>query len=276
MKAMTCSRSCQRVGVSPDSPVQTHRIGMVVPSSNTTMETEIPALLQRQTSGDHRFTFHSSRMRMKKVNVKELGKMNAQADRCVEELSDAAVDVAAYACLVAVMSEGPDYADSISDKLTEILKEGNESAKMITSAGALIEGVRELGVNKVALITPYMKPLTERVVRCLEAAGIEVVDSISLEIADNLEVGRQDPKSLIQIYKKLNLVDAEALIVSACVQMPSLAAIPVIEKETGLPVLSAATATLRSILDRLHLNLDIPGGGRLLQMSARVTVKDGE
>jgi maleate isomerase len=46
----------------------THRIGQIVLSSNTTMETEIPAILRaREAVLPERFTFHSSRMRMKKV-----------------------------------------------------------------------------------------------------------------------------------------------------------------------------------------------------------------
>jgi len=43
------------------------RIGQIVPSSNTTMETEIPALFrgwEEHQRGGPRFTFHSSRMRM--------------------------------------------------------------------------------------------------------------------------------------------------------------------------------------------------------------------
>ncbi|MGE8368891.1 MAG: Asp/Glu racemase, partial [Cupriavidus sp.] len=41
---------------------KTFRIGQIVPSSNTTMETEIPAmLLARQQVRPERFTFHSSR-----------------------------------------------------------------------------------------------------------------------------------------------------------------------------------------------------------------------
>jgi maleate isomerase len=40
---------------------KTLRIGQIVPSSNTTMETEIPAmLLARQTIRPERFTFHST------------------------------------------------------------------------------------------------------------------------------------------------------------------------------------------------------------------------
>lgn len=267
MKPLQRYRQLRKVRVSPDTPVQSHRIGMVVPSSNTTMETELPELLHRVVGERHRFTFHASRMRMKKVSLEELGQMNAQADRCTEELSDADVDVAAYACLVAVMSEGPEFAAEIGEKLTQILKSGQASAEMITSAGALIQGVQRLGVRKVALVTPYMRPLTDLVVECLEEAGIEVVDTISLEIPDNLEVGRRNPEDLVEIARNLDLTEAEAVIISACVQMPSLEAIPQVEEETGLPVLSAATATLRAILESLNLSLDIPGGGQLLQMN---------
>ena len=53
------------------------RIGMIVPSSNTTMETEIPAMLRaREEIRPERFTFHSSRMRMQKVTPEELTAMD--------------------------------------------------------------------------------------------------------------------------------------------------------------------------------------------------------
>ena len=43
----------------------THRIGLIVPSSNVTVETEVPALLARHEGA--RFSFHASRMRMAHV-----------------------------------------------------------------------------------------------------------------------------------------------------------------------------------------------------------------
>jgi maleate isomerase len=82
-----------------------YRIGQIVPSSNITMETEIPAMLQaRQLIRPERFAFHSSRMRMNEVSKDELAAMDDQSDRCALELSDAQVDVMGYACLVAIMS----------------------------------------------------------------------------------------------------------------------------------------------------------------------------
>ena len=51
---------------------------------------------------------------------------------------------------------------------------------------------------------------------------------------------------------------------SACVQMPSLPAIPAAEEITGLPVLSAATATTLALLETLRLDPMIEGAGVLL------------
>ena len=67
-----------------------YRIGQIVPSSNTTMETEIPAMLRaRESIEPERFTFHSSRMRMQNVTKEELAAMDRDFDRCALELSDA-------------------------------------------------------------------------------------------------------------------------------------------------------------------------------------------
>ena len=51
---------------------------------------------------------------------------------------------------------------------------------MTSSAGALLSGIAALGARRVAIVTPYMKPLTAAVVAYLEDAGIEVVDALSL------------------------------------------------------------------------------------------------
>jgi len=66
------------------------RIGLIVPSSNTTIETEIPAMLGRL--GNESFTFHSSRAVLHSVDPGSLADMVAQSDRCANELADADVD----------------------------------------------------------------------------------------------------------------------------------------------------------------------------------------
>ena len=98
----------------------------------------------------------------------------------------------------------------------------------------------------------------------LAVAGIEVVDSISLEIPDNLEVGRQDPRAPIEITKKLKTAGVDAVVASACVQMPSLSSIQAIEDRVGVPVLSSSVATTYMMLKKLGLKTYSPGYGALL------------
>jgi maleate isomerase len=87
---------------------------------------------------------------------------------------------------------------------------------------------------------------------------------VAQEIKDNLEVGARDPMALVEVYKRLDTKGIDALVLSACVQMPSLAAVPVVEAETGLPVLSAAIATTYQMLVALGLEPKAPNAGALL------------
>jgi maleate isomerase len=241
------------------------RIGQIVPSSNVTMESEIPAMLRaRETILPERFTFHSSRMRMKKVTAEELAAMDADSDRCAFELSDAAVDVLGYACLVAIMSMGHGYHRTSEARLHGRTLENGRPAPVVTSAGALVEGLQALGAAKVAIIAPYMKPLTQMVVSYIENEGITVQDWLALEIPDNLEVAAQDPANLLEHYKRLDLTGIDALVLSACVQMPSLSSIQIAEDAIGLPVVSAAVCTTYRMLQCLGLETKVPGAGTLL------------
>ena len=227
-----------------------NRIGLVVPSSNVTMETELPILFARTAAGmGRRFTFHSARMRMTSVTPEALAAMNAQGERCAAELADAECDVLAYACLIAVMAAGPGAHRQAEASLRAA---AGGRTPVVTSAGALIDGIRALGAERVAMIAPYAPALTAQVVAYLADAGIQVVDVVSLNVTDNRAVGRLDPLRPLSILERLDLRQAEALVLSACVQMPSLAAIEAAQELTGLPTLSAATATAAALLVTLE------------------------
>ena len=205
-----------------------YRIGMIVPSSNTTMETEVPEILRRRAEvAPESFTFHSSRVRMQHVTKEELTAMVHDSDRCALELSDARVDVIAYACLVAIMSQGPGYHSASEERLAKVAAENGGPAPVVSSAGALVRGIQALGPN-------------------------------------NLDVGRHDPMRLPEIASRLRLEGAEAVVLSACVQMRSLPAIAVAERQLGLPVLSAAVATAFDVLDALGLERVAARSGALL------------
>ena len=241
------------------------RIGMIVPSSNTTMETEIPRMLAaREAIAPERFTFHASRMRMKHVTKEALAAMDGESNRCAIELSDAALDVIGYACLVAIMSQGPGYHRQSEQRLHRATVDNGHPAPIVSSAGALVSGLKTIGAKRVSIITPYMPALTQLVENYLGAEGISVHDRISLGIPDNLEVGARDPLALVDLARQLDTSGVDAVVLSACVQMPSLAAIPRVEQALGLPVVSAAVCTSYRLLESLGLKTVVPDAGHLL------------
>ena len=245
-----------------------YRVGLVVPSSNVTVETEMPALLN--TYPHATFSFHSSRMRMHTVSPEQLRAMNVQRERCIMELGDAGVDVMLYACLVALMVGGPGEHQRVEGSVAEQLATGGSSALVRSSAGALVEGLRALGARRIALVTPYLRPLAEQVVAYLEAEDFEVSDWRALEVADNAEVGCIPGETVMAAARSLDLTGVDALVISACVQMPSLDLVEAAEAEFGLPVLSAATAGAYSLLTALGLEVDIAGAGSLLRPTVAV------
>jgi maleate isomerase len=239
------------------------RIGLIVPSSNTTMETELPAMFRRREEvAPQTFTFHSSRARMNKVTPEELAAMVDASERSAAEVADAGVDAIAYACLVAVMAQGEGAHVGIERRLAAAA--GGE-IPVVSSAGALVAALRALGAERVALIAPYMRPLTETVCGYVGGCGVEVVRSVSLEVADNRAVGRLDTGRLAEIAGEVDTSDIDALVLSACVQMPSLAVVEAVEQQVGIPVVTAATATAFALLCALGLAPAVPRAGRLLR-----------
>lgn len=136
--------------------------------------------------------------------------MNRGGEACAVELADADCDVLAYACLVAVMASGR-RAHEASERVLSAAASTDRPRPVVTSAGALAAGVRALGASRVALVAPYLPALTATVVGYLADLGIEVVDSVSLGVADNRAVGRLDPAGLPALVDRLDLRRAEAV-----------------------------------------------------------------
>lgn len=247
------------------------RVGLVVPSSNTTIETEVPDMLRRRAAETgEAFTFHSSRAVLHSVDSGSLDRMVGQVDRCASELADARVDAIVYACLIALMARGPGAHEGAEQQLGEAARRagGDYDPVISSSAGALVRSLESHGLRKVAILTPYVEALTDHVVAYLTAAGIIVTDAMSLGVPDNLKVAQLDPLRLPELAAQMDLGSADALIISLCVQMPSLPVISIAERRLGLPVLSAATATVHDLLVRLGRPLEVPDAGELLSSSS--------
>lgn len=232
----------------------TLRVGLIVPSSNVTMETEVPRYLGRHAlSKGQQITFHSSRTRMKKVTADELRNMATDSERCAREIADANVDVVAHACLVATMFMGTGAHRELERSLSQAINDEGTAAAAITSAGALVRTLKRMKASTIALVAPYEPELTSMVEDYLNAERLHVVRSISLSEPDNRKVAQLDESKLVEHVAALGADSVDAVIASACVQMPSLRALQVLASEFQVPVVSASLCTAIEIAS--HLNL---------------------
>lgn len=243
----------------------TYKIGQIVPSSNVTMEREVPAILAaRMAVAPERFSCHASRVRMHRVVAEELARMNADLGRCAQELADARVDVMSTACLVATMCMGPGYHRQTEAQLAEAVADAARAPQVMTSAGALVEELTRFGAKRISLLAPYSDELTRTVIAYIEGEGIEVKDYRNFSILDNVEVGERDPLQLLEDVRALDVAGVDTVVLSACVQMPSLPAIAQAQRMLGVPVTSTAVCTVRQMLRLLGLAQTAPGAGAYL------------
>ena len=252
------------------------RIGMIIPSSSTTMETEIPELLLRQSlkTGD-RFTFHSARLRMRQVTLEAQSAMNELAIGAVGPLCDADVDALIYACLLSTPL-GTASPRSVEARLVDATRRITAGGirplpAVISSAGALAAALQLLGAERIALGAPCRKEFTDEIAAALAGHGFKVVQTHSRDLVDNVDIGRLGTEELLGIVRELDLADAEAPVLSACTQMPSLDILDDVEQALGMPVIRAATASVHLLLERLGIERRIEGVGWLMRRPSCLT-----
>ena len=71
----------------------------------------------------------------------------AMAAGCAAAVSDADVDAIAYACLVAVMAQGPNAHVGSEETIAKAAEDNGHPAAVTSSAGALVRTLQEMGAE---------------------------------------------------------------------------------------------------------------------------------
>jgi len=214
------------------------RVGILLPPPNVTLETELAKFLPEEVQP------HWSRMprSTRDVTANSLEEMVAGAPEAARLLSMAGVDLMCFACTSGSFLNGLQWDEALAAKLSE--KTGVET---ITTAGAMLAALAELGVSRVALATPYNADVTAREVKFLEDAGYEVVNSVWLGITDSSEIARVPVETVKDLATRAaSKGSAEAVFIS-CTNLPTFGVLGELERELELPVLSSNLATLKAI-----------------------------
>lgn len=227
------------------------RIGLIVPSSNTTMESEFHAMKPEGVS------IHTARMRLEEATPEALMRMAEDALRAAELLKTANVDVIIYGCTTGSLVGGGEWEEGLAREI-----EGETGVETITTARAVVEAIRAFNMKRVCVATPYIRELDELEVKFLREQGIEVSAIKGLGIRRNTEIGSLPPWASYRLAKEAYREEADGIFIS-CTNFRTLEAIEPLEREFGKPVVTSNQASMWAALRLIHQSIE--GYGRLLR-----------
>ena len=230
------------------------RIGVMVPSTNTTAEADFGLLAPKDV------TIHGQRMwRAKAVaNADEVERMNADIESGARYLATANVDVVAYVCTTGSFYKGPGWDAEMIER--------NAGVPAVATSPAVVEALRRFGARKLSVATPYPDWNNRQLQAYLEALGFEVlnVDGEPWAAEAGAQgINDQDPEVVLEFASRVCRPEADVLFCS-CTAWRSLEVVEELERRTGKPVVSSNQATIRAAFRKIGLDQPIEGYGRLL------------
>ena len=229
------------------------RIGLLVPSSNSTLEPEIYRALPESV------TLHVARLFLTRISPDSILGMVEDLETQSRNLASADVDVIVLGATAPSFLKGLGYDREMIARI-----EAATGKRATTTSTALIEALRYLGVTRVVLGSAYDETVNALAREFLEASGVEVLAAHGLGLVDNLTVGRLEVASAYELARAIDRPDADALVL-ACTNWRTMDVIELLERELGKPVLSTTQVSLWAAL-RLVGGIDsLAGYGRLLR-----------
>jgi len=230
------------------------RIGLLVPSINTTMETEFWRIAPQGVS------VHSARISGGRHGTpEELRSMESASKAAARDVAMVEPNVVVYGCTSGSFFEGPEWNQKICAQLTEIT-----GAPTVTTAGAMAACLLAGGHKKVAVVTPYVELTNERLKDFLRAYGIRVTNLGTFDMLDMFDHAKIQPEEIYQKVKETNSADTEAIFV-ACTQLRALEVVDMLERDIGKPVYSAVQATAWQAYAEMGVDPRITDCGSLLR-----------
>lgn len=136
-----------------------------------------------------------------------------------------------------------------------------------TTSSAVVEALRVLGAQSVAVLSPHIDDLNARLRVYLESAGFTVTSMVGLNLRCDIEdVEPAETREIVE--SQVDRPDADAVFIS-CTGMRTAGIIDDIEVSLGKPVVTANQATLWHVGRLAGVGMGRPERGRLLAESVR-------
>lgn len=225
--------------------------GVLIPSTNTTVEIEYSRLLPPGLQA------HYGRLG-KGGKAPFSPSLDADVAYQSTMLGDAKVETLALAQTSASL-----FDDDYCAKCTAMMTAGAGVPSM-TSAQAIGQAVQHLGAQRIALATPYSPDAIGRAKRYYETKyGLDVVAMEGFDASDSYAIGLMGPENARDAFRRIDRPEIEVLVVPGG-NFPTMPSITAWEEEFGKPVITTNQAALWAMMRVMKMDEKIPGLGRLL------------
>jgi len=240
------------------------RIGLLIPSRNTTME---PEFHRMNLDG---VTVHAARMDFKEASPASLSMMEREIYRAAMRVKAVNPDVIVVGCTSGSFIKGFGYDQKLIRKIKSLTK-----TEAVATSTAVIGALKFLKIMKVAVATPYTDVVNEIEKKFIEAHGIRVTRIKGLGYSKPIRVyplasrpvsgmGLLDPFVAYKLALDVDTKDADALFIS-CTNLRTIEIIESLEKNIGKPVVTSNQATFGLALKMMGIRERISGFGSLLE-----------
>jgi maleate cis-trans isomerase len=211
---------------------------IVLPENNTTIEPEIAALCPALAPlAVARVKRPPRTLLLEDLPAYTEATLDAIAPFTNDPSSNEPWDLVIYGCTAAGFLGGPDSNARMVERLRE-----RTGAAVVSTAGAMVDVLREDNVTETAVVTPYLAPVNDGLRRYLEASGIKVETLNSFFCKTTAELGAITEDQVLELARQTVTPSSKSLFV-ACSQLPTLRAIPQLRRDFRIPVWSSIRAT---------------------------------
>ena len=170
-------------------------------------------------------------------------------------------DAVAYACTSASFIRGREGNDALCRRLVSA-----SGVPATTTSEAVLAALRALNARRIAVVTPYLWDVAQKLRLFLEEAECDVVSLKSLDLARNH--ASTPPETIAEQVRQAADPTADALFVS-CTALKVGAWIPRLEEVAGSPIVTANQATVWRLLGLVGFQVTAPGRGALFKLQPR-------
>ena len=227
----------------------TRHFGVLIPSTNTTVEIECRFLPM---------TYQAHIGRLKSIG----GSFSPGRDEDIDYQSKL-LGTAKVEMVILAQTSASLFADDYDDAVTKRMSSG-AGVPAVTSAQAVGRAVRALGARRIAIVSPYSEDVNGRAARYFrDKHGLETVALEGFCATDAYAIGKLGPQNARDAFARIARPEIDVFVVPGG-NFPTMSSVDAWERELGKPVVTTNHASFCAMLRAFDRADRLKGYGRLL------------